>query len=306
MTKNRWTEADIPDQTGRVAIVTGSNTGLGLHTARALAEHGAHVILAVRNLDKGAAAAETIRKFAPEATVDVQELDLSSLESVRKAAAELRAAHQRIDVLINNAGIMTPPKTVTPDGFELQFGTNHLGHFALTGLLLPSMLEVEGSRVVVVASLDHKIGGAIHFDDLQWERRYVKALAYAQSKIANIMFGYELDRRLRKAGVPTISVSAHPGVTDSDLFRNVSFLLRPIFQWSTKLFAQSPEKGALPQLYAATAPGVEGGQYWGPDGIGEMLGYPTLVKASRKANDRDVQKRLWAVSEELTGVTFPV
>jgi NAD(P)-dependent dehydrogenase (short-subunit alcohol dehydrogenase family) len=306
MKKHKWSENDVPDQSGRVVVVTGSNTGLGLDTARVLAERGAQVVLAVRNVDKGEAACEKIRQSVPDAEVSTQLLDLGSLESVRTASAELRAAHPRIDLLINNAAVAFPPKTTTPDGFELQFATNHLGHFALTGLLLENMLGVDGARVVVVASLDHKLGGAIHFDDLQWERRYSSALAYAQSKLANLMFCYEFHRRLVKSGAPLMTVAAHPGYTKSDLFRNMWKPVQAMMKFSDLFIGQDPAKGALPQLYAATMPDVQGGQYWGPDGFLEMAGYPTLVRSSKKSYDQQVQERLWAVSEELTGVTYPV
>jgi NAD(P)-dependent dehydrogenase (short-subunit alcohol dehydrogenase family) len=306
MTKHKWSENDVPDQSGRVVVVTGSNTGLGLDTARVLAERGAQVVLAVRNLDKGKAACEKIRQSVPPAEMSTQLLDLGSLESVRTASAELRAAHPRIDLLINNAAVAFPPKTTTPDGFELQFGTNHLGHFALTGLLLENMLGVDGARVVVVASLDHKLGGAIHFDDLQWERRYSSALAYAQSKLANLMFCYEFHRRLVKSGAPLMTVAAHPGYTKSDLFRNMWKPIQTMMKFSDLFIGQDPAKGALPQLYAATMPDVQGGQYWGPDGFLEMAGYPTLVRSSKKSYDQQAQERLWTISEELTGVTYPV
>jgi NAD(P)-dependent dehydrogenase (short-subunit alcohol dehydrogenase family) len=306
MKKRKWSENDVPDQSGRVVVVTGSNTGLGLDTARVLAERGAQVVLAVRNVDKGEAACEKIRQSVPDAEVSTQLLDLGSLESVRTASAELRAAHPRVDLLINNAAVAFPPKTTTPDGFELQFATNHLGHFALTGLLLENMLGVEGARVVVVASLDHKLGGAIHFDDLQWERRYSSALAYAQSKLANLMFCYEFHRRLVKSGAPLMTVAAHPGYTKSDLFRNMWKPVQAMMKFSDLFIGQDPAKGALPQLYAATMPDVQGGQYWGPDGFLEMAGYPTLVRSSKKSYDQQAQERLWTVSEELTGVTYPV
>ena len=199
-----------------------------------------------------------------------------------------------------------PPKTTTPDGFELQFATNHLGHFVLTGLLLENMLDVDGARVVVVASLDHKLGGAIHFDDLQWERRYSSALAYAQSKLANLMFCYELHRRLSRAGAPLIAVTAHPGYTKSDLFRNMWKPIQALMKVSDLFIGQDPANGALPQLYAATMPDVRGGQYWGPDGFLEMAGRPTLVRSSKKSYDQPTQQRLWTVSEELTGVAYPI
>ena len=306
MPPKKWTEADVPDQTGRVAIVTGSNTGLGYDTARVLAERGATVVLAVRAADKGEAARDRILKTAPGAEVTVQPLDLGSLQSVRAAADALAGAYPRIDLLINNAGVMIPPKQVTPDGFELQFGTNYLGHFALTGLLLENLLSVEGSRVVVVSSNAHKLGGAIHFDDLQWERHYKRGAAYAQSKLANLMFCYELQRRLAAAAKSTIAVAAHPGFTDSELMRHVWKPVAPFMKLVGPLIGQDPAKGALPQLLAATDPQVRGGQYWGPRGPFELRGYPTLVKSSAKSYDEGVQQRLWAVAEKLTGVTFPV
>jgi NAD(P)-dependent dehydrogenase (short-subunit alcohol dehydrogenase family) len=271
-----------------------------------LAEHGATVVMAVRDLDKGKAAAERILNVTPDADVVVQRLDLGSLRSVREAADELRVAHPRIDLLINNAGVMIPPKQVTEDGFELQFGTNSLGHFALTGLLLENMLGVQGSRVVIVSSNFHKLGGAIHFDDLNWERSYNRSAAYAQSKLANLMFCYELQRRLAAAGKPTIAVAAHPGVTDSELFRHVWAPVRPLMSLVGPMMGQDAKIGALPQLLAATEPEVEGGQYWGPRWLWELRGYPTRVTSSKKSHDKDAQRRLWAICEELTGVRFPV
>ena len=221
----KWTTADIPDQTGRVAVITGANTGLGYETALALAEHGAHVVLAVRNVDKGKDAAARITAASPRADVALQELDLTSLDSVRAAAEQLRADHDRIDLLINNAGVMYTPKSNTKDGFELQFGTNHLGHFALTGLLLDRLLPIAGSRIVTVSSVGHRILADIHFDDLQWERRYNRVAAYGQAKLANLLFTYDLQRRLASNGT-TIAVAAHPGMSDTELMRNMPAPLR--------------------------------------------------------------------------------
>jgi NAD(P)-dependent dehydrogenase (short-subunit alcohol dehydrogenase family) len=302
----KWTETHVPDQSGRVAVVTGANTGLGFDTARVLAQRGAAVVLAVRDIEKGNAARSRILHVAPGADVTVQPLDLSSLRSVRAAATDLLAAHPRIDLLINNAGVMIPPKGVTEDGFELQFGTNYLGHFALTGLLLDNMLPVAASRVVVVSSNAHKMGGAIHFDDLQWERRYHRGAAYAQSKLANMMFCYELQRRLAAADANTIAVAAHPGFTDSELTRHVWKPLAPLMKLGGPIVGQDPAKGALPQLLAATAPDVKGGQYWGPRGLFELRGYPTQVTSSPKSHDEVAQRRLWAIAEELTNVRFPI
>ncbi|MFI6652621.1 SDR family NAD(P)-dependent oxidoreductase [Streptomyces sp. NPDC050529] len=293
-----WTEQHIPDQRGRVAIVTGANTGLGFETARMLAERGAAVVLAVRDVEKGKRAAARII-----GDVTVQALDLTSLDSVRSAAADLRAAHPRIDLLINNAGVMYTPRQTTADGFELQFGTNHLGHFALTGLLLDRLLPVPGSRVVTVSSTGHRIRAAIHFDDLQWERSYSRMAAYGQAKLANLMFTYELQRRLAQHGT-TVAVAAHPGVSNTELIRNTPAALRLPVTWLAPLLTQSAEMGALPTLRAATDPAVTGGQYYGPGNRGEIRGYPKPVTSSPDSHDRAVQQRLWTVSEELTGVTF--
>ncbi|MGX5655669.1 SDR family NAD(P)-dependent oxidoreductase [Geodermatophilus nigrescens] len=296
-----WTAHDIPDQTGRVAVVTGANTGLGFATADALAAHGAAVVLAVRDVDKGARAAARMT-----GDVTVQRLDLTSLDSVRDAAAALREAHPRIDLLVNNAGVMYTPRQTTRDGFELQFGTNHLGHFALTGLLLDRMLPVPGSRVVTVSSVGHRIRAAIHLDDLQWERSYSRVGAYGQSKLANLMFTYELQRRLAARGASTVAVAAHPGVADTELVRNAPTALRAPVELLAPLVTQPPATGALPTLRAATDPAVLGGQYYGPGGRGEVRGHPRLVTSSPQSYDLAVQRRLWAVSEELTGVTSPV
>jgi NAD(P)-dependent dehydrogenase (short-subunit alcohol dehydrogenase family) len=305
MTDGKWTETDVPNQAGRTAVITGANTGIGFEAARALAAHGASVVLAVRNLDKGKDAASRISAAAPGADVTVQRLDLTSLNSVRDAAQELRANHDKIDLLINNAGVMNTPKSVTADGFELQFGTNHLGHFALTGLLLDRMMAVAGSRVVTVSSSAHRIRAQIHFDDLQWERGYSRIGAYGQSKLANLMFTYEMQRRL-EGKTSTIAVAAHPGGSNTELARNSPAPLRAVSWLFGRFIGQSPAMGALPTLRAATDPGVLGGQYYGPGGIQELRGYPKLVQSSAQSHNAELQRRLWAVSEELTGVTFPV
>jgi NAD(P)-dependent dehydrogenase (short-subunit alcohol dehydrogenase family) len=301
----KWTKKDIPDQSRRVAVITGANTGLGYETAAALAEHGAHVVLAVRNLDKGKDAVARIAANSPQADVALQELDLTSLASVRSAAEQLRSEYDRIDLLINNAGVMWTPKSTTKDGFELQFGTNHLGHFAFTGLLLDRLLPVEGSRVVTVSSIGHRLRADIHFDDLQWERSYSRVGAYGQSKLANLLFTYELQRRLAPQHT-TIATAAHPGGSQTELSRNLPPLLRRAFALVEPRIAQDAATGALPTLRAATDPGVLGGQYYGPDGFGEMRGYPKVVPSSDKSHDVELQRRLWAVSEELTGVAYPL
>jgi NAD(P)-dependent dehydrogenase (short-subunit alcohol dehydrogenase family) len=301
---SKWTTANIPDQTGRTAVITGANTGLGYETAAALAAKGAHVVLAVRNLDKGKAAADLISRATPDANVAIQELDLTSLDSIRAAADQLRSNHESIDLLINNAGVMMTPKSTTKDGFELQFGTNHLGHFALTNLLLDRVLAVPGSRIVTVSSQGHRFVRGIRFHDLQWERDYGRIRAYGQSKLANLLFTYELQHRLQ--GTNAIAVAAHPGGSNTELGRNTPALVRSVFDVVGPLLMQSADMGALPTLRAATDPGVLGGQYYGPDGFGEQRGYPKIVASSEASHDTDAQRRLWTVSEELTSVMSPV
>ena len=305
MTDSKWTETDVPNQTGRTAVITGANSGIGFEAARVLAARGASVVLAVRDLDKGKAAASRISAAAPSADVTVQHLDLSSLNSVRNAAQQLRASHDRIDILINNAGVMNTPRNITVDGFELQFGTNHLGHFALTGLLLDRMLTVAGSRVVTMSSSAHRVRASIHFEDLQWEHRYSRIGAYGQSKLANLMFTYELQRRL-EGRASTIAVAAHPGASNTELARNSPALLRTVTWLLGRLAGQSAAMGALPTLRAGTDTAVRGGQYYGPGGFQEFRGYPKLVKSSAQSHDAELQRRLWTVSQELTGVTFPI
>ncbi|MFI7560730.1 SDR family NAD(P)-dependent oxidoreductase [[Kitasatospora] papulosa] len=304
-TTDRWTEQDIPAQDGRVAVVTGANSGLGMQTARALAEHGAHVVLAVRNLDKGRQALARISERAPGAKLSLQRLDLSSLKSVSAAADELHAAHPKIDLLINNAGVMYTPRQKTEDGFDMQFGVNHLGHFALTGLLLDLMLPVPGSRVVTVSSFGHRIRADIHFDDLQFDRSYNRVTAYGQAKLANLMFTYELQRRLASHHT-TSAVAAHPGAADTELKQNMTGPVRKGVDLVQSRFTQSAAMGALPSLRAATDPAVTGGQYYGPNRMGGTRGYPEVVASSKKSHDTAVQQRLWAVSEQLTDVRFSV
>ena len=295
---SRWTVVDIPDQTGRTAVVTGSNTGLGYETATALAARGARVVIAVRNLDKGKAAADLISRANPGSDVSVQELDLTSLASIAAASDELHAKHDHIDLLINNAGVMMTPKSTTKDGFELQFGTNHLGHFAFTGRLFDRLLATPLSRIVTVSSVGHRMG-RIRFDDLQSEKRYSRFGAYGQSKLANLLFTYELQRRL--AGTDTVALAAHPGGSASELSRHMPNLVQLAF----KPLEQSTEMGALPTLRAATDPGAAGGEYYGPGGFAELRGFPEAVDSNDRSHDDAVARRLWSVSEELTGVTFP-
>jgi NAD(P)-dependent dehydrogenase (short-subunit alcohol dehydrogenase family) len=293
----KWTSKDIPDQRGRVAIVTGANSGIGFEAARQLALHGADVVLACRSEARGNEAVEAIRAEKPAGSVRFAALDLSDLESVRAFAAAFEAP--RLDLLINNAGVMMPPLSRTKQGFELQFGVNHLGHFALTGLLLPKLLGTKGSRVVTVSSQAHRQGKMV-FDDLQWERRsYSKMGAYGQSKLANLLFTFELDRLLDARNAGTIAVAAHPGWTGTNLQRNVK-----LFEMLNDVFAMKTEQGALPTLRAATDPSVRGGEYYGPDGLYEMRGYPTKVGTTKAATKRDDAATLWARSVELTGVRY--
>ena len=297
-----WTAKDIPDQSGRYAIVTGANSGLGLVTARELARAGASVVMACRNPDKGHAAIEQVRAAVPDAQVQLEELDLASLESVRGFAERYKATHDGLDLLINNAGVMAPPRRRTADGFELQFGTNHLGHFLLTTLLLDSMEGREDARVVTLSSTAHKMG-RIAFDNLNGDRHYFRWFAYGQSKLANLLFALELDRRLRAQGSTVKSLAAHPGYAATNLQSAAPPLVdRVVMKVSNAVIAQSDDMGALPTLFAATQPGLAGGTFVGPDGPGEQRGYPTIVKPSGRARDEDSARRLWQVSEELTGV----
>jgi NAD(P)-dependent dehydrogenase (short-subunit alcohol dehydrogenase family) len=308
----RWTAADVGDQAGRTAVITGANSGIGFEAARVLAAHGATVVLACRDpgqADRAAARIAAELAGDPGDRVRTAHLDLASLASVRKAAEELGARFPRIDLLINNAGVMMPPYGRTEDGFELQFGTNHLGHYALTGLLLDRLLPVAGSRVVTVSSNGHRVG-RINFDDLQSEHGYRRMRAYSQSKLANLMFTFELQRRLVAAGAPTIALAAHPGTSRTQLVRHMRGPARAVANAqlgaATSWFAQSAEMGALPMLRAATDPSARGGQYYGPDRAFEFTGYPVLVEPASRARDGSVQERLWRESERLTGVRFPV
>jgi NAD(P)-dependent dehydrogenase (short-subunit alcohol dehydrogenase family) len=295
----RWTFDDIPDQSGRVAIVTGANTGIGLETARMLAQKGARVVLACRSREKGEAAALRIAEERPRGVATFAPLDLSDLDSVAAFAGSITAAHARLDLLVNNAGVMVPPLGRTKQGFELQFGTNHLGHFALAARLLPLLERTARARIVVVSSTAQNLG-RIDFDDLNWERRSYSAWpAYGQSKLANMMFALELRRRLARAGSELRVTAAHPGWTATDLQRTSGIvrLLNP-------LFAMKPHDGALPTLRAATDASAESGSYWGPSRFGEMNGPPDRARIAERAKDETVAKRLWDDSEKLTGVAF--
>ncbi|MER7517907.1 oxidoreductase [Streptomyces sp. NPDC126499] len=305
--QQRWNADLIPDLTGRVFVVTGANSGLGLATTRELARHGGHVVLAVRDERRGREAARALAREVPGALLDVRRLDLADLDSVREFAGKLRADHDRIDVLVNNAGVMAPPRTLSAQGHELQFAVNHLGHFALTGLLLDRLAAGRDPRVVTVSSLQHR-KGRIDFDDLHGERRYAPMGAYNASKLANAVFGHQLHRRLAAAGSPVRSLLAHPGYTATNLQNDTPVaLVRLVFgRVLGPLLAQAPEAGALPQLYAATAPDAEGGTFTGPDGRGELRGAPTRVALAPTAADPETGRRLWELSETLTGVRYEI
>jgi len=303
---NRWTQNDIPDQQGKLAVVTGGNSGIGYEASLALAGANAQVILAVRNVEKGEEAAREIRERHPQAQVTVAALNLADLKSVRAFAESFLASHKRLDILINNAGVMALPATKTVDGFEMQFGTNHLGHFALTGLLLTVLKATPGARVVTVSSGVH-VSGDIHFDDLQWEKKYDRWGAYAQSKLANLLFAYELQRRFTATGINVISVGCHPGYAATNLQSVGPKMEGSVFNtWmmnvANALLAQKAEMGALPTLFAATATEVNGGDYIGP--AGGMRGYPHKMKSNDKSYDEALAERLWTVSEKLTGVVY--
>jgi NAD(P)-dependent dehydrogenase (short-subunit alcohol dehydrogenase family) len=302
---DKWTARDIPSQSGRLAVVTGANSGLGKSIARELGRAGATVIIAVRNTDKGEQAAADIRRDVAAADLSVQRLDLADLASVRSFAEAFGAAHDRLDLLVNNAGIMAPPRRLTADGFESQIGTNHLGHFALTGLLLPALLAAPTPRVVTMSSEAHWIG-KIRFDDLQSEHGYNNWRAYGQSKLANLMFCFELARRAAEADTGLVSVAAHPGyaATNLQFAGPARWYERTFMAIGNKVYAQSADMGALPGLYAATYPDLPSGSFVGPDGFLGGRGHPHVVSAAAKAYDRESWTRLWELSEQLTGVTY--
>jgi NAD(P)-dependent dehydrogenase (short-subunit alcohol dehydrogenase family) len=303
-----WTADDIPAQAGKTFVITGANSGIGYEAALELARKGAHVVLACRDQGKGRAAVDAIKAKHAPASVSLLELDLADLKSIRRFADAVRGAHPALHGLLNNAGVMAIPYRRTVDGFEMQFGTNHLGHFALTGLLLERLLATPGARVVTVSSNAHKFG-AMRWDDLQWERGYRKWFAYSQSKLANLLFANELQRRLAAAKAGPISVACHPGYAATNLQgagprMQGSSIAGTVMELANRLFAQNAAMGALPTLYAATAPDVRGGDYIGPDGLGEQWGHPKKVRSIARANDAEAQRRLWETSERLTGVRY--
>ncbi len=308
MTSHRWTATDIPPQAGRLAIVTGGTSGIGYETALAVAKAGARVIIASRNDKRGADAIASIRRAHKRAAVEFRLLDTARLSSVRKFAKDWQREQRRIDILVLNAGIAAVPnREETEDGFERQLATNYLGHFALTGLLLPHIEPSAQSRIVAVASIAHR-HARIHFDDLQL-KNYHSGKAYNRSKLAILMFGLELDRRLRAAGSPIQSIPAHPGMAVTDIFRRgdrAGLLQQLLAKAIFRVVGQSAAMGALPILYAATSPEARGGAYYGPGGPRETKGYPSEAKIEPQALDHEAATRLWDVSEELTGVRYPL
>lgn len=297
--KENWNLEDMTVRKGSLAVITGANVGIGFESALALAGLGMEVIIAARNRSKAEEAISRIRKEHPEALVKFMHVDLSSMNSVRNFAAEFHRDHQKLDLLINNAGIMMPPKSLTEDGFESQLATNYLGHFVLTSLLYPALRDTKGSRIVSLSSIAHKYG-TIKFDDLHFSNGYSRMKAYSQSKLACLIFAYELDRRLRKAGSAAVSVAAHPGVASTNLGRNMA----PVMRYFFPKIGQPAKDGALPVLRAALDASVTGGEYFGPDGWNEMKGLPVRTDSSKLSKNQEVAARLWKITEKVTGVTL--
>ena len=300
-----WTADNIPSQKGKIILITGANSGLGFEATKVLSKKGAQIIMTARNLHKGNKALEAIKKENPNAMLDVMLLDLADFDSIRNFSNEFHSKYSKLDVLINNAGVMNPPKReVTKQHFEVQFGTNHLGHFLLTGLLLDILKNTPNSRVSVQSSIVHKTESMkpdIYFDDLNFEKSYNRDQAYAQSKLANLLFAYEFDRRLKANNINTIVTAAHPGYTKTNLQANSGFLMSVILN---NILAQNVKIGTLPILRAATEENVMGGEYFGPTKMMELKGYPELVKSSDKSYNKDLAKKLWEVSEKLTNLKY--
>lgn len=306
----KWTEQDIPLQTGRVAIVTGANSGLGFYTTKALAKKGARIIMACRNLEKGEEARQKILQMSPAFAPEVWHLDLASLKSVEEFSLKFKSSFQSLDLLINNAGLMAIPYGKTSEGFEMQFGVNYLGHFALTSHMWPLLIDTAFARVVNVSSLAHRMG-SIRFEDPHWEKNYSKWGAYGMSKLSNLLFTIELARRLKASSSDMITAAAHPGWAATELQSKGAKMKGSRFEAGTfnlanSVLAQSAERGALPSLYAATAKDVKSGGYYGPDGFLRMTGWPSLDHPSTKRANKDVAGKLWELSEQLTGLNIPV
>ncbi len=298
MPKNKWTTENIPNMQGKIVIITGANSGIGYEAARALAAKRATVIMACRNLEKGETAIHQILTETSDADLKLMALNLADLASVRQFSGDFRTNYDKLDILVNNAGVMATPYQKTADGFEMQFGTNHLGHFALTGLLFDLLLNTEGSRVVTISSYAHRFGW-MRFNDLKGEIFYHRWLAYCQSKLANLLFAYELQRRLFRSGAKTVSLGAHPGWTSTDLQRHAS-----MFNFLNPVIGQSPEMGTLPTLYAAAAEEIKGGEYIGPNRFMGQRGHPHKINPGRLTRNRKLGKRLWEISEKMTGVKY--
>lgn len=299
MKNNNWTTANIPDQRGKIIIVTGANSGLGLEAVKALCKKNATVIMAVRNLDKGEKSLQEVKKEAPSANATLMQLDLADLNSIASFATAFKEKYAQLNILINNAGLMYPPKReVTTQGFEVQIGTNHFGHFALTGLLLDNIKKTPHSRVVTQSSLAH-LNATIHWDDLNWEKKYARIQAYGQSKLANLLFTYELDRQFKAHNISAMATASHPGISKTNLFRESGFM-----KLLVQLIAQKAEMGVLPILRAATEENLIGGEFIGPGQMMGVRGYPEIVKSNKISYDTQLAKELWAISEKLTNVHF--
>ena len=307
--KKKWNYEDIGDQSGKIFLITGANSGLGLSASRGLASHGATVIMTSRTLEKGNKAAEEIKKDYPEAKLDVMQLDLASFKSIREFASAFKSKYNQLNGLLNNAGVMQPPFRKTEDGLELQMGTNHFGHYLLTGLLLDEIKATPGARVILQSSIAHETTKGINFDDINNEKKYSRTSVYSQSKLANLLFAFELNRKFQEHNIDAIALGVHPGYSATNLqsagpaLGGASFLSR-FYKVSNFLFAQSVEKGALPLVYAAVAPDVHGGDYIGPKGMRRMRGYPRRIKARKTAYDEEAAKKLWTISEEKTGLQY--
>jgi NAD(P)-dependent dehydrogenase (short-subunit alcohol dehydrogenase family) len=301
--QTKWNVNDIPNLKEKVIVITGANSGIGFEAARVLAQKEANIVFAVRNHEKGQTAMRSIQNEYPAARIQLMKLDLSDLHSIKQFAQQFASSHDRLDLLINNAGVMMPPYTKTKDGFELQFGSNHLGHFVLTGSLLSLIQKTEQSRIVTVSSLAHK-GAKIDFDNLDGSKQYSRYKFYGQSKLANLLFSYELNKRLQKAGIPVKSIACHPGISTTNLISLGKEKASWYAKFAVQLISQSAQQGAWPTLYAATYPNLQGGEYIGPDGAGNRKGNPAVDDTVKRLYDEELLKKLWTVSEELTGFRY--
>lgn len=309
LSKQKWSYEDIGDQTGKTFVITGANSGLGFWATKGLAANNATVIMACRNEGKAESAASEIKEEYPEADLDILLLDLASLDSVEQFADKFKNRYDKLHGLLNNAGLMQPPFKKTEDGFELQMGVNHFGHFALTGLLLDNITSTPDARVISQSSLAHTMTDGIDFETINSEENYTRTDAYAQSKLANLLFSFELDRKFKKKGIDALSVAVHPGYTATNLQSTGPALdgwsfWSLLYKFTNKVLAQSTDMGALPMLYAAVESDVSGGDYIGPGGFQEARGYPARVKAEETAYDEEQARRLWELSEHLTGVSY--